>query len=335
MHTRFLQVDGGKMSKSAGEFLRVQSLIERGYDPLVYRYLCLTAHYRTQMSFSWDAMDAATTALDRMRHGLHALRDEPAASPSTEHLQRFTAQIDDDLNLPRALAVAWDALRGDLAPGAKRATLLRFDDVPAREILVGESGSPNVTARAGTWARATDGISGNSTRLRPVAGRTPSERGGAPSGSIHNSSVWPGGTGATPTALTSTPRSPRRMVAISAVVRWGGGDHHQRLLVRGGRSGVPSGRRRTPRWSRYSPPPASATPAGGSTMARGRRALQSRRRRRAITFHTRGSRDGRHALSASGSSRSSQPRMVAAMTVSVRAMVASCDRGRAESVPST
>ncbi len=129
MHGYFLLLDDAKMAKSAGEFLRVQSLIERGYDPLVYRYLCLTAHYRTQMSFSWEAMDAATTALDRMRNGIHALRDAPAAAPSAEHLQRYTAQINDDLNLPRALAVAWDALRGDLPPGVKRATLLRFDDV--------------------------------------------------------------------------------------------------------------------------------------------------------------------------------------------------------------
>jgi cysteinyl-tRNA synthetase len=53
MHGYFLLMNDAKMAKSAGEFLRVQSLVERGYDPLVYRYLCLTAHYRTQMSFSW------------------------------------------------------------------------------------------------------------------------------------------------------------------------------------------------------------------------------------------------------------------------------------------
>ena len=73
MHGYFLLLNDAKMAKSAGEFLRVQSLIERGYDPLVYRYLCLTAHYRTQMSFSWEAMDAAATALDRMRNGFFAL----------------------------------------------------------------------------------------------------------------------------------------------------------------------------------------------------------------------------------------------------------------------
>ncbi len=129
LHGYFLLMDDTKMAKSAGEFLRVQSLIERGYDPLVYRYLCLTAHYRTQMSFSWDSMDASTTALDRMRQGVHALRDLPEVAPSSEYLERFTAQINDDLNLPRALAVAWEVLRGELPPDVKRATLLHFDAV--------------------------------------------------------------------------------------------------------------------------------------------------------------------------------------------------------------
>ena len=129
MHGYFLLLNDAKMAKSAGEFLRVQVLQERGYDPLVYRYLCLTAHYRTQMSFSWDAMDAATTALDRLRNGIFLLPADPAIAPDTDAIARFTAEINDDLNVPRGLAVAWDVLRGDLPSAVKRATLLRFDDV--------------------------------------------------------------------------------------------------------------------------------------------------------------------------------------------------------------
>ena len=129
MHGYFLLQNDSKMAKSAGEFLRVQSLLERGYDPLVYRYLCLTAHYRTQMSFSWDAMDAAATALDRMRNGLYALPADAAAEADPDAVARFTADLNDDLNVPRALAVAWDVLRGGLPPAVKRATLLRFDEV--------------------------------------------------------------------------------------------------------------------------------------------------------------------------------------------------------------
>ncbi len=130
LHGYFLLSNDARMAKSAGEFLRVQSLIDRGYDPLAYRYLCLTAHYRGQMNFTWDALDAAATALDRMRHGVRALREAAAAAaPDPALLERFTAEINDDLNLPRALAVAWEALRGDLPPAVRGATLLAFDRV--------------------------------------------------------------------------------------------------------------------------------------------------------------------------------------------------------------
>jgi cysteinyl-tRNA synthetase len=129
LHGYFLQLNDAKMAKSAGEFLRVQSLVDRGYDPLAYRYLCLTAHYRSQLNFTWDALDAAATGLDRMRSGVHALRDAGDADPDPAAVTRFTDEINDDLNLPRALAIAWDVLRGELPPGVRRTTLLRFDRV--------------------------------------------------------------------------------------------------------------------------------------------------------------------------------------------------------------
>jgi cysteinyl-tRNA synthetase len=129
LHGYFLLQNDAKMAKSAGEFLRVAALVERGYDPLAFRYLCLTAHYRGQLNFTWDALDAATTALERMRNGVHALRDAGAAAPDPAAVERFTAEINDDLNLPRALAVAWDVLRGELPPAVRRATLLAFDAV--------------------------------------------------------------------------------------------------------------------------------------------------------------------------------------------------------------
>ena len=128
MHGYFLLANDAKMAKSAGEFLRVQSLIERGYDPLAFRYLCLTAHYRTQLNFTWDALDAAATGLDRMRHGFHALPDDGSVADERA-LARFTEHLNDDLNLPRALAVAWETLRGELPPGMKRATLVALDRV--------------------------------------------------------------------------------------------------------------------------------------------------------------------------------------------------------------
>jgi len=129
MHGYFLLANDAKMAKSAGEFLRIGALVDRGYDPLAFRYLCLTGHYRTQLNFTFEALDAAATGLARMRAAFHALPGDALARADDVLLERFTAQIDDDLNAPRALALAWDTLRGDLPPAVKRATLVRFDDV--------------------------------------------------------------------------------------------------------------------------------------------------------------------------------------------------------------
>ena len=129
MHGYFLLANDAKMAKSAGEFLRVAALVERGYDPLAYRYLCLTGHYRTQLNFTWDALDAAATGLARMRAGFHALAAADDAGADAALLARFTAEVNDDLNAPRALALAWETLRGDAPDAVKRATLARFDEV--------------------------------------------------------------------------------------------------------------------------------------------------------------------------------------------------------------
>jgi len=128
MHGYFLLEGAAKMAKSAGDFLRVAALVERGYDPLAFRYLCLTGHYRTQLNFTWEALDAAATGLARLRTGFHAL-PQTEARPDEALQARFTADINDDLNAPRALAVAWEALRGDLDAAVKRATIAHFDDV--------------------------------------------------------------------------------------------------------------------------------------------------------------------------------------------------------------
>lgn len=127
LHGYFLLLDRQKMAKSAGEFLRLTLLIERGYDPLAYRYLCLNAHYRTQLSFSWEALDGAATAVERLRAATHALG--PAGEPDAAAVERFRGAVNDDLNFPRALAVVWDVARGDLPAPVAKATLLELDRV--------------------------------------------------------------------------------------------------------------------------------------------------------------------------------------------------------------
>jgi cysteinyl-tRNA synthetase len=127
LHGRFLQLDDTKMAKSAGDFLRLQTLIEQGYDPLAYRFFCLSAHYRNTLNFTWESLDGAMTALSRLRTAAYEW-----GSPGTidvEYVHRFTDQINDDLNTPRALALIWELVKSDLPTLTKKATLLQFDRV--------------------------------------------------------------------------------------------------------------------------------------------------------------------------------------------------------------
>ncbi len=127
MHGYFILLNSSKMSKSSGEFLRVQLLIDKGYDPIAYRYLCLTAHYRSQLTFSWDALDAAATALERLRNNVFAL-GVPADTPDAGFVSRFMEKVNDDLNFPQALALVFEALKSELPPNVKKATLLKMDE---------------------------------------------------------------------------------------------------------------------------------------------------------------------------------------------------------------
>jgi cysteinyl-tRNA synthetase len=127
MHGHFLLFEQAKMAKSAGEFLRMQTLVDRGYDPLAYRYFCMGAHYRAKLSFTWEALDAAATALQRLRKTAHELGQAGEADPI--YADRFKEQINEDLNMPRALAVLWELVKEDLSPATKKATLLQFDRV--------------------------------------------------------------------------------------------------------------------------------------------------------------------------------------------------------------
>jgi cysteinyl-tRNA synthetase len=130
------------MGKSVGNFMRLQTLIDRGYDPLAYRFFCLSAHYRTKLNFTWEGLDGAVTAFDRLRSAVYAW-GEPG-SVDEDFLQRFTEQVNDDLNMPRAMAVTWDLVKSDLPDQVKKATILVFDRVlglrlaewqPAEEII--------------------------------------------------------------------------------------------------------------------------------------------------------------------------------------------------------
>ena len=153
MHGYFILLHSAKMSKSSGEFLRVQLLIDKGYDPLAYRYLCLTAHYRSQLTFSWDALDAAATALERLRNNVFAL-GAPAAAPDADFVARFMEKLNDDLNFPQALALAFEALKSDLPPDVKKATMLKFDEALGLGLALWEPKTVDVPANVRAVADA-------------------------------------------------------------------------------------------------------------------------------------------------------------------------------------
>ena len=127
MHNNFLVDRTGKMSKSGGGFTTLQSLIDAGVAPLAYRLLCLTAHYRSELEFSGDAVGAALTRLKRLVMAAEKLgTEEGVVAPS--YLDRLDSALSDDLNTPQAL-VALDEMLADkrLSPADRRATLTRFD----------------------------------------------------------------------------------------------------------------------------------------------------------------------------------------------------------------
>lgn len=127
MHGYFLQIDAGKMSKSSGDFLRLQSLIDLGIDPLAYRWLCLSAHYRSQLNFNWDALKASQTGLNRLRETYLALPH--GGKINQDFAERFKAEVNQDLNVPKAIAVMWEMLKSPISDADKKASLDYFDQV--------------------------------------------------------------------------------------------------------------------------------------------------------------------------------------------------------------
>ena len=118
MHNNFLIDRAGKMSKSTGEFLTLQALVDRGFHPLAYRMMCLQAHYRSELEFSWENLAAAFTRLKRMLMALNATDIAPGTGDivrrEADYRRRFDAAISDDLNTPLALTVFEEVMN---APG--------------------------------------------------------------------------------------------------------------------------------------------------------------------------------------------------------------------------
>ena len=142
MHNNFLVDRTGKMSKSSGEFLRLQLLVDKGFHPLAYRLMCLQAHYRSELEFSWDNLLAALTRLKRLVMAVAALRGQAEVAGAVEHprlqqlLGDFGAAVSDDLNTAKALTVLDDVLaQKKVDSGQRLAAVAAIDAVLGLDLL--------------------------------------------------------------------------------------------------------------------------------------------------------------------------------------------------------
>jgi len=149
MHGEFLLVDGGKMSKSLGNTYTVDDLVAKGFEPLAFRYFCFSAHYRSHLNFTWPALESAQSGLRSLRTIIQKSSKDPAKAGAQEKAERFRASfleaVNDDLNMPRAVAVLWDAAKADLGPWLARLAD-DFDRVLALDLLKGATREDKVLA---------------------------------------------------------------------------------------------------------------------------------------------------------------------------------------------
>jgi cysteinyl-tRNA synthetase len=132
LHGEFMMVNNGKMSKSLGNTYTIANIKERGYNPLAFRYMCLNAHYRNKLNFTWDVMQASQVSYDRFIEGALQHKEGTAEIPDdvqTSFLTEFEDAINDDLNIPKALGIAWNMVRYSEKSKGIYELLLKMDDV--------------------------------------------------------------------------------------------------------------------------------------------------------------------------------------------------------------
>lgn len=128
LHNEFLVLNNAKMAKSEGNFITLSAIEEKGLEPIVYRFFALSAHYRSKLNFSWDALENASQSWQKFKNKFLDL-GEQTGQVDQKYLEDFTKYINEDLATPQAMAIAWDVFKSDLSDANKRATLLKFDEI--------------------------------------------------------------------------------------------------------------------------------------------------------------------------------------------------------------
>ena len=152
MHGEFLLVNNGKMAKSDDNFLTIQTLKDKNISPLAYRYFLLQAHYKKQLDFSFEALEAAEVGLNNLYNKARQLKNSTTVIPTEVEgslKNKFDTFINGDLNIPNALALVWEAIK---KKEIDFKTLLKFDEVlgldiknnlkEKKDLSAGEAGTP-------------------------------------------------------------------------------------------------------------------------------------------------------------------------------------------------
>ena len=137
MHSEFMLVNGGKMSKSLRNTYTIDQLIEEGYDPLSFRYFCLNAHYRSKLNFTWEGMKSAQKSLENLKNttARHKGATDAVADEVIDSFRKeFNESIFDDLNIPKALGVVWNMARYEAKNQKIYELILECDEVLALDL---------------------------------------------------------------------------------------------------------------------------------------------------------------------------------------------------------
>jgi cysteinyl-tRNA synthetase len=127
LHGEHLLINDSRMGKSEGNFITLQTIIDKGFNPLAFRYLVLTSHYRSKLNFTWESLQAAQNALNNLYEEISSFGEPKIRCAQFE--EDFLNAINNDLDTPKALAITWDLIKTDEFPGsAKLQTLLKFDE---------------------------------------------------------------------------------------------------------------------------------------------------------------------------------------------------------------
>lgn len=137
-HVLHLNTNSGKMSKSSGEFLTVSLLEEKGYDPMAYRFFCLQSHYRKSLIFTWENLDNAATAYDKLLRNIAKLQEGFVEEEKLVSFKNaFREAMDNDLNTALGITALYDVLKADISDGTKLALIENFDQVLSLNLLEG------------------------------------------------------------------------------------------------------------------------------------------------------------------------------------------------------